>query len=61
MLRLWKFLKPYTVPVVAVVILVFFQSMADLYLPTLMSDIVNTGITNGDVPYILSRALRSAT
>ncbi len=55
MLRLWKYLKPYAVPVVAVVILVFFQAMADLYLPNLMSDIVNTGITNGDVPYILSR------
>jgi ATP-binding cassette subfamily B protein len=46
-------LKPYTVPVCAVVVLVFFQSMADLYLPTLMSNIVNYGITNGDIGYIM--------
>jgi ATP-binding cassette subfamily B multidrug efflux pump len=55
MLRLWRYLKPYAIPVAAVVVLIFFQSMADLYLPNLMSDIVNTGITNGDIPYILSR------
>jgi len=46
-------LKPYAIPVGAVVVLVFFQSIADLYLPTLMSDIVNIGITNGDVTYIV--------
>ncbi|MCX7024630.1 MAG: ABC transporter ATP-binding protein [Spirochaetes bacterium] len=53
MLRLLRLLKPYTVPVLAVVIVVFFQCMSDLYLPTLMSDIVNKGITNGDINYIL--------
>jgi ATP-binding cassette subfamily B multidrug efflux pump len=53
MIKLLRYLKPYTVPVCAVVILVFFQSMADLYLPTLMSDVVNNGITNGDVGYIM--------
>jgi ATP-binding cassette subfamily B multidrug efflux pump len=52
MIKLLRFLKPYTVPVCAVVVLVFFQSMADLYLPTLMSNIVNYGITNGDIGYI---------
>jgi len=53
MIKLLRFLKPYTVPVCAVVVLVFFQSMADLYLPTLMSNIVNNGITNGDIGYIM--------
>ena len=53
MIKLLRFLKPYAVPVYAVIILVFFQSMADLYLPTLMSDVVNNGITNGDVSYII--------
>ena len=52
MLKLFRFLKPYTIPVVAVVVLVFFQSIGDLYLPTLMSDIINHGITNGDIDYI---------
>jgi ATP-binding cassette, subfamily B, multidrug efflux pump len=55
MLRLLKYIKPYAVPVIAVVILVFFQCMGDLYLPNLMSDIVNTGITNGDIPYIMNK------
>jgi ATP-binding cassette subfamily B multidrug efflux pump len=53
MIKLFKYLKPYTIPVAAVVILVFFQGMADLSLPNLMSDIVNTGITNGDINYIM--------
>ncbi len=53
MIRLFRYLKPYTIPVAAVVVLVFFQSMANLYLPTLMSDIVNNGITNGDIGYIM--------
>jgi ATP-binding cassette subfamily B protein len=54
MFKLFKLLKPYTLPVIVVVILVFLQSMAELYLPTLMSDIVNKGITNGNVDKILS-------
>jgi len=53
MIKLLRYMKPYTIPVCAVVVLVFFQSMADLYLPTLMADIVNIGITNGDVSYIM--------
>jgi ATP-binding cassette subfamily B protein len=39
--------------VAAVFILVFFQSFSEVYLPNLMSDIVDTGIVNGDTPYIL--------
>ena len=53
MLKLLRFLKPFRIPVAAVMVVVFFQCMGDLYLPTLMSNIVNKGITNGDVPYIL--------
>ncbi|HEX3044935.1 MAG TPA: ABC transporter ATP-binding protein [Bacillota bacterium] len=52
MLKLFRFLNPYRLLIVGVVILVFFQSMADLYLPTLMADIVNTGIVKGDTNYI---------
>ncbi|MGA2141738.1 MAG: ABC transporter ATP-binding protein [Brevinematales bacterium] len=54
MLKLMKYLKPYTIPVIAVFVLVFLQAISDLYLPTLMSDIVNNGITNGDTNYIFS-------
>jgi ATP-binding cassette, subfamily B, multidrug efflux pump len=53
MLRLLRFLKPYTVEVVIVVVLVATTAFAELCLPTLMSDIVDTGIVNGDTAYIL--------
>jgi ATP-binding cassette subfamily B multidrug efflux pump len=51
-IRLFRFLKPYRAQVVAVTILVFLQSLANLYLPTLMADIVNKGIVTGDTDYI---------
>ena len=53
MIRLYRFLKPYTLHIIFIVTLLFFQVISDLYLPTLMSDIVNNGIINKDVPYIL--------
>ncbi len=52
MLRLFKFLKPYKVSIAFILGLVFLQTIADLYLPTLMSDIINKGIMNHDVNYI---------
>ena len=53
MLKLFRHLKPYRIPVVIVLLLLFFQSLAELYLPTLMADIVDTGIVKGDTNYIL--------
>ncbi len=53
MLKLFRFLKPYKVPVILVLLLFFLQSIAELYLPTLMADIVDTGIVKGDVNYIV--------
>lgn len=53
MKKLFRFLKPYTLQIAVVLVLVFFQTMADLYLPTLMSDIINNGVMNGDTRYIL--------
>lgn len=53
MSKLFKFLKPYRVPVAGVLLLMLLQALAELYLPTLMSDIVDTGIIKGDIPYIL--------
>lgn len=52
MLKLFRTLKPYWIPIVFVFLFVFLQSMSDLYLPTLMSDIVNKGIIGGDAPLI---------
>lgn len=55
MLKLLKGLKPYWIAVISVLVLVFVQTMTDLYLPDLMAEIVDTGIVQGDVPYILGR------
>ncbi|NLG83982.1 MAG: ABC transporter ATP-binding protein [Firmicutes bacterium] len=49
---LFRFLKPYRLQIALVLLFVFLQAMAELALPTLMSDIVNTGIMKGDVDYI---------
>lgn len=53
MIRLFRLLKPYRLSVILVLIFIFLQSLSNLYLPTLMSDIVDTGVMKGDIPYIL--------
>ncbi len=52
-MRLSAFLRPFRAWVVAVLVLTFAQVMASLYLPNLMSDIVDTGILHGDAAYIV--------
>ncbi|SEU12606.1 ABC transporter ATP-binding protein [Paenibacillus sp. NFR01] len=52
MIKLMKQLKPFRWAIALVLVLVFLQSMGDLYLPTLMSDIVDKGIVHMDKPYI---------
>jgi len=53
MLKLYRFLKPYSLFVIGVVTFVFLQTLADLYLPTLMSDMINNGVMQGDANYIM--------
>ena len=53
MLKLYRFLKPYTWFVIGVITFVFLQTLADLYLPTLMSDMINHGVMQGDANYIM--------
>lgn len=52
MIKLLSFLKPYRWQVALVLVLVFLQSLADLYLPTLLADIVNRGVVAEDIAYI---------
>jgi ATP-binding cassette subfamily B multidrug efflux pump len=52
MIKLLRFLKPYRAILVLIVVLAFAQAMANLYLPTLMADIVDNGIVKGDTSYI---------
>ncbi|MFD2616676.1 ABC transporter ATP-binding protein [Terrilactibacillus laevilacticus] len=57
MLKLSKYLLPYKWSIVFTIMFVFLQSLANLYLPTLMSDIVDTGIVNGNIGYILKMGI----
>jgi ATP-binding cassette subfamily B multidrug efflux pump len=53
MLRLLSFLTPYRNPIALVFVLTLAQSIAGLYLPRLMADIVDHGIVPGDTGHIL--------
>jgi ATP-binding cassette subfamily B multidrug efflux pump len=48
------YLRPYTGPLVAVVVLQLVSTMANLYLPSLNADIIDKGVARGDTGYILS-------
>ena len=52
MIKLLKSLKPYIPQILIIVGLVFIQTIADLKLPDIMSNIVDTGVVNSDIPYI---------
>ncbi|MEG1009224.1 MAG: ABC transporter ATP-binding protein, partial [Clostridia bacterium] len=41
--------KPYSIYIIIAMVLIFLNAMANLYLPTLMSDIVNNGVIAGDL------------
>jgi len=53
MFKLYRFLKQYTTYIAVIIILLCMQVLSDLYLPTLMADIVDNGLANQDVSYIL--------
>jgi len=52
MLKLLRYLKPYQWQLLLIIVLAVGQSVANLYLPNLMSDIVNKGISAFDTAYI---------
>ncbi len=53
MLKLFKFLKPYQISVATVVLFTFIETLGTLYVPTLTADIVNNGVIQGNIPYII--------
>ncbi|MDQ0221273.1 ABC transporter ATP-binding protein [Peribacillus cavernae] len=53
MRKLFRFVKPYKIPVIIVLVLTFLQSLSQLFLPTLMATIVDEGIVNGDIHLII--------
>ncbi|MBU0493253.1 MAG: ABC transporter ATP-binding protein/permease [Chloroflexi bacterium] len=60
MLRLVRYLKPYTLPILLAIALLFVQANSDLALPDYLSKIVNTGIQQGGVENAVPRAVRQS-
>jgi ATP-binding cassette subfamily B protein len=58
MLRLIKFLKPYTLIIILSILLLFIQANADLALPDYLSRIVNNGIQQNGVENAVPIAIR---
>ena len=61
MRRLLKFLKPYLVPIILAVVLLFIQANAELALPDYLSRIVNNGIQQNGVENAVAAAFREST
>jgi len=51
--KLFKFFKPYWGAIVLVIAFTFVQALSQLYLPNLMADIVNEGVINQNISFIL--------
>ena len=60
MLRLSKYLKPYTFLIILSIVLLFLQANADLALPDYLSRIVNNGIQQGGVESAVPQAIRQS-
>lgn len=54
MIKLLLNLKPFTLTIFFILVFISGQAMAELALPTLMSDVVNNGMMQGDTGYILT-------
>ncbi len=55
MIEFLRMLKPYRSAIVVALVLAFLQSLATLYLPTLIADVVDHGVVTGDTGYIIRR------
>ncbi|EAE6701075.1 TPA: ABC transporter ATP-binding protein [Listeria monocytogenes] len=58
MMKLMKRLKPYWLSITAVLVLTFGQVIGQLYLPTLMSNLIDKGVVTGDTDYIWSTGMQ---
>jgi ATP-binding cassette subfamily B multidrug efflux pump len=57
MLKLFKYLKPFKLQAAIVVLLTAVQAISQLYLPNLMSDIINKGVVAQDIDFIIRTGL----
>ncbi len=60
MFKLTKYLKPFIGLIVAAIVLLFVQAMADLALPDYMSNIVNKGIQQSGIDNAVPKAVRQS-
>jgi len=60
MIKLVKYLKPYTMMIISAIILLFTAAMCNLALPDYMSDIVNKGIQQGGIVSAVPEAIRQS-
>ncbi|MCM1991440.1 ABC transporter ATP-binding protein [Oceanirhabdus seepicola] len=58
--KLVKFLKPFILPLLVAIGLLYAQAMTDLALPDYMSNIVNTGIQQGGVEHAVPNILKQS-
>jgi len=52
MVKLFRFFRPYVWDLTWVIVFLFAQAILELYLPTLMAEVVNNGMMKGDTGYI---------
>ena len=57
MTKLFRYLKPYKWQVLFVIVLTFAQVISQLYLPNLMSDIIDKGVSGKDINFIVKTGL----
>ncbi|MCL1983707.1 MAG: ABC transporter ATP-binding protein/permease [Clostridiales bacterium] len=55
MLKLIKYLRPFTVPLLFNIAFMFGMAIAELSLPTLLADMINNGMMLGDTGYVLRK------
>ena len=60
MIKLIKYLKPFLIPVFAIILLLLVQAACDLSLPDYNSHIVNVGIQQGGIENAVPKAIRKA-
>ncbi len=60
MQKLARYLKPFAFGLIAAIVLLFIQAMADLNLPNYMSDIVNVGIQQNGIEHAAPDAVSTA-
>src|SRR5699024_2247118 len=52
MKKVFNYLKKFKLLIAFIFLLVFIQSLSELYLPTLMGNIVDNGVVTGNITYI---------